>query len=144
MQICFMWYKQRTCFAEDSDLRIQMLQILCMYPASYSSHSADDSYPLISGLGSRHLRTRLYHANDRNVKLIPYCIQGKRTLLSYRQNMQNFLHCRIRSILIFCIIRWKQYEEMRYVKELIVLLIRRKHCLHFSDIPSRIQEIWFQ
>ena len=46
--------------------------------------------------------------------------------------------------LIFCIIRWKQYEEMRYVKELIVLLIRRKHCLHFSDIPSRIQEIWFQ
>ena len=61
---------------------------------------------------------------------IPYWI--KRTLLSYRQNMQNFLHCRIRSILIFCIIRWKQYEEMRYVKELIVLLIRRKHCLHFS------------
>ena len=56
----------------------------------------------------------------------------------------NVLHCKIRSIIIFCIIRWKQYEEMRYVKELIVLLIRRKHCLHFSDIPSRIQEIWFQ
>ena len=30
---------------------------------------------LISGLGSRHLRTRLYHANDGNVKLIPHCIQ---------------------------------------------------------------------
>ena len=57
------------------------------------------------------------------------------------QNQINphFLYNTLRSI------RWMaDVQGADYVKELIVLLIRRKHCLHFSDIPSRIQEIWFQ
>ena len=71
-------------------------------------------------------------------------ILDKKNIIELSTKHAELLALQNQIILIFCIIRWKQYEEMRYVKELIVLLIRRKHCLHFSDIPSRIQEIWFQ
>ena len=69
--------KQRTGFADHRDLRIQLFQIRCMNAAVNSSYCTDHTYSFVLCLRCSHSGSGLYNAQDRNIKFIPHCLQGK-------------------------------------------------------------------